>query len=179
MSCARLGHRAQALRLWAERGEAADAEIRRMIEGRPALGSLDVLAQKRVGGLTRRVIDAMLAPKWLQTELTIAHARLFFEGYAPPAATGDAAPPAEEIGRLDTSLADYVCYVMLDFVTADRGLERLPLAAAILLSRKLGLEDRFAGIAAKELSLRKAQLERLQHDAEAMVAEADRRPAAP
>ena len=55
-----------------------------MLEGRPALGNLDLLRQRTVAGLTRRLIDVLLSRRWIQTEPVLAHARLFFEDYMPP-----------------------------------------------------------------------------------------------
>lgn len=53
---------------------------------------------------------------------------------------------------------------MLDFVTADRELEQMPLAAALHLGERLGLKDRFAEIAMKELRLTKKQVGRLDQE---------------
>ena len=75
--------RARALRLWSEGGMSAEDEIRRMIEGSLSLGSLDLLQQSMVAGLTRRLIHLCLAPAWMQTEVTIGHARLYFEDFQP------------------------------------------------------------------------------------------------
>ena len=44
-------------------------------------------------------------------------------------------------------MQDYYCYVLLDFITADRDLEEYPLAAALTLTEELGLKDRFSEIA--------------------------------
>lgn len=167
--------RARALRLWSERGEEADEDIRRMIEGRDSLDALDLLAQGRVRQLTRRVIDALLAPRWFHTEIALAHARMFHESYAPPKERPEVEDIAARLAGCDEGLRDYFCYVLLDFVAADRGLEDLPLAAALALGEAIGLADRFAPIAVKELGLRKSQYERLRRDCKAMVDEADRK----
>ena len=63
-------------------------------------------------------------------------------------------------------MQDYYGYILLDFVTADRDLEELPLAAALVLAEKLGLKDRFTEIAKRELRLRKKQLETIDQDKE-------------
>ena len=51
----------------------------------------------------------------------------------------------------DATLRDYFCYVMLDFVTVDRDLGDVALAAALVWSRRLNLKERFADLAQKEL----------------------------
>jgi len=172
--------RARALRLWSESGPSADEDIRLMIQGPMSLQDLDLLGQQVVSDLTRRVVDALLSAPWLQTELTLAHARLFFEDYAVPAVAVRAdAPdgPDEELVRaveaLDGTLKEYLCYVLLDFATADRGLEDMPLAAALLQARALGIEEAFGAIATKELRLRKKQMTNLAKPANEMVAGAE------
>ena len=76
--------RARAVKLWADRDPEADRKIQEMLEGRPALNNLDLLAQRKVAGLTRRLLDVLLSRRWMQTEPVLAHARLFFEDYVPP-----------------------------------------------------------------------------------------------
>lgn len=162
--------RARAMRVWAEAPERAAAELRSVIEGRTSLAELDLLDQVAVASLTRRVILAMLRPAWLQTDPLLAHARLFFDDFEP----GDAPDPslAADLAAGDEKLLDYACYVLLDFAAADRELEDAPIAAAYLLAEALGLGDRFGKLAAKELGLKKKQLEALDAGAAEMVARA-------
>ncbi|NLX95315.1 MAG: peptidase M48 [Rhodopirellula sp.] len=164
--------RARALTLWFDGNPEADAKIRAMIEGQPALDELDLLGQKQVAGLTRRLLDVLLAPKWFQSELVLAHARLFFDDYVPPEALREDELPADAIRTDDAAMQDYYCYVLLDFATADRDLEDLPLAAALTVADKLGLKPRFREIARKELRLRLKQLDTLDEEKEAILADA-------
>jgi Zn-dependent protease with chaperone function len=163
--------RALALQLWATGAPEADAKIAAMIEGPLSLDGLDLLGQKRAAGLTRRLVDAILAPRWMQTDLVLAHARLFFDDYAAPD-SGEDLSLAEELRTDDAGMSDYYCYVLLDFVTVDRDLEELPLAAALTLVERLGLKDRFVEIAQRELRLRKKQLEKIDQDKEGLLARA-------
>ena len=156
--------RARAIKIWSDGDPDADAQTERMVAGKPSLDGLDFLNQQKVARWTRKLIDALLAPKWMQTESVLAHARLFFEDYSPP--EGDTAVEllAEEIRTDDEPMLDYYCYILLDFVSADRELEELPLAAALALSETLGLKERFAEIARKELRLRKRQFEKIDRE---------------
>ena len=140
-----------------------------MIEGPSSLVGLDLLGQVRVARLTRRLVDELLAPAWMRTEVLVGHARLFFEDYAPPdAATADDSL-ADDLSTPDSQLQDYYCYVLLDFVTTDRELDEGPLAAAYLLVERLGLADCFHAIVLKELGIAKKQLEKIRRDAERIV----------
>jgi len=162
--------RARALALWVEQGDEAALEIARMLEGPPELARLDLLNQRRVTDLTRRLIDALLAPKWFQTERVLAHARSFFDQYAPPDASAADGPLQNDIATQDNALGDYYGYVLLDFVTVDRDLEDLPLAAALVLSRRLGLAERFKEIVLKELKLTKKRFHQIDERAEELLA---------
>jgi len=65
--------------------------------------------------------------------------------------------------------------VLLDFVTADRELDDLPLAAALALSERLGLRDRFVTLVQQELRLRKKQFEKIDQEKERRLEEAGSR----
>jgi hypothetical protein len=160
--------RARALRLWSEGDPDADAKTSLMIEGAPALDALDLVRQKQAAGWTRRLIDAMLVWPWMRTELVLAHVRRFFDDYGPPEAPDDPAEQhrelAEQLVTDDAAMQDYYCFVLLDLVTVDRGLEEFPLAAALVLSDRLGWKERFMEHARRELRLRKRQLERIDQE---------------
>jgi len=144
--------RARAIERWSANDEEADAIVVEMIEGAPALDTLDLLAQTRVAANTRVLIGRLLSPEWFRTEATLAHTRLYFDDFDPE--EGTAAPaPAEPFDRGDDALKDYYCFVLLDFVSADRDLEELPLAAAIVLAREIGLADQFRTRAMKDLRI--------------------------
>jgi hypothetical protein len=164
--------RARALQLWQEQGSQAEESIRKLLHGSVALGELDLLGQQQVEGLTLRLIDRLLVPEWFHTDSVLAHARLFFDEYVPPGARHTDAELPALLATDDEQLQDYYCYVLLDFVTVDSSLDEHPLAAAVLLTRELGLEDRFVGMAIKELRLRKKQMEAIQKQAEELVQKA-------
>ena len=63
-----------------------------------------------------------------------------------------------------------------DFAAADPQLGEPALAASILTSRKLGIEQPFLGVVAKELKVKKKALEKLAADAEQIVQKAGTRP---
>lgn len=144
--------RARALKLWADRGAEAEPEIRRTIEGPPALDRLDLLAQRDLAGLTRVLLSAYFADPALRSEALLVHARRFFSDFTP----ADAPDPFQEsLASADPSVQRYAAYVLLDLAAADPDLGEAPLAASTAWARKLGIEERFLEIAAKELKLKK------------------------
>jgi hypothetical protein len=161
--------RARALKLFADQGESATDAIWDMIEGAPRLHQLDVLGQQRVAAVTRRLLNRLLSPRWFRTEPVLAHARLFFEDFTPDDTTEDEAALADAIAHADEALQDYYCYVVLDFVAVDRDLEEVPLAAALDLSKRLGLDQRLASLAGRELGITKKRLAQLERDADKIL----------
>jgi hypothetical protein len=165
--------RARALQLWARQGDEAQAEIEGLIEGPLHLGRLDLLGQRRAAQLTRRLLDLLLAPAWFQTEAVLAHARRFFPDFAPSKSTANEEELLKELDRADASFRDYIGYLLLDFATADRDLGDGALALAIVMGRRLGLGERIAALAQKELGLGKKALGRIEKGAEALVAQGE------
>ena len=165
--------RPRALRLWADRGNEAHAEIERMIEGGLNLHRLDLLGQKRAAELTRHLLQALLVPAWYRTEPVLAHAKQFFADFnIEPEASRNEWLKAE-LDRGDASLADYCCFLMLDFVTVDRDLGDAALSAAIVLARRLGIDKRFAELVQKELTLGKKAFARIDKNAESLLARSE------
>jgi hypothetical protein len=166
--------RARAIRLWADVDPQANLAITGMIEAAMELRELDLLGQEAVAGWTRRMIDLLLSPKWIQSDPMVSHARLYFDDYSPP--TNAIADPnlAGEM-RLDSqSLRDYFCFVLLDFVAADRDLDEPSLAAVLSVAEQLGLKERFIELVRQELRLRKSQIEKVDDRKGAILQEADR-----
>jgi hypothetical protein len=163
--------RARALALWKEQSANASVRIAEMIEGTVALEDLDLMDQARLTGNTRRLLEYFLQPKWMRTPAVLGHARLFFDDFQP-AATRDLTC-LDGLKADDAKLREYVCYLLLDFVTADPELEDMPLAAALELSRQLGMDTHFEKLAAKELKMKVKDVRRLKEEAAEMLAKAE------
>ena len=160
--------RARALALWQEQRDDAAALIADMIEGAAALEELDLIGQRRLASATRRLLDCLLRPKWFQTPAVLGHAKLFFDDFLP--GTGNSAVRVDGLKVGDARLREYLCYVLLDFVTVDPDLDNLPLAAALELSRQLELDAQFEKLAAKELKLKVRDVRKLKETAAELLA---------
>ena len=163
--------RARALALWHKDGSACEELISKMIERVASLDELDLLGQMRLTELTRRVLEQLLRPKWFQTEAVVGHAKLFFENFQAAKTVDDLLP--EELAGCDPWLADYLAYVLLDFVAADPELDEMPLAAALELSRRLHIDHSLEKAAVKELKTKVRQLKRLREEGAEMLAKAE------
>lgn len=163
--------RARALALWEEHGPEAHTQLVRMIEGHATLGGIDLLGQARLEAGTRRLLAHLLQPRWFQTPSVIGHARLFFPDFQPAPSPDPAA--LELVRSEDPEQRDYLCYVLLDFASADPELDDLPLAAALELARELGIGAHFEKLATKELKLKARDLRKLKEEAAGMLAKAE------
>lgn len=160
--------RARALKLWQEQPAEAAAHIARMIEGVTTLEELDLTGQVRQTKNTRRLLEQFLQPKWFQTPTVLGHAKLFFPDFQPAKAKDDAI--ISEFKQTDSKLREYLCYVLLDFVTVDPELEEVPLAAALVLAQQLDLEAAFEKLAAKELKKKVRDVRKLKEQAAELLA---------
>ncbi len=166
--------RARALQLWSLDPKTVDAALETLIEGPLTIDTLDLLRQKRVARSTRMLLEQFLAPLWIQTDTVLAHAKQFFEDFdATRCGDKHLDELTQAVAAGDEPLQDYFCYVLLDFATSDADLEEAPCAAALLLSRRLGLEDRFVAIVGKELRMTKRQFDAVRKNAATIVAEAE------
>lgn len=165
--------RARAVRLWAEQGRGANEAVAEMIEGAPGLETLDLLAQRRVASVTRQLVDQLFARPWFRTDVALAHARLYFDNYAPPESPGTEGAWRAGLRIEPKSLGDYFAFVLLDFVAADREQLEPALALALSLTDQIGLKERFVELARQELRLRKNQLEKIDRGKEELLVAAD------
>jgi hypothetical protein len=166
--------RARALRLWCEAHDAEDADaqadaeawLRAVLEGPLAIDALDLPGQRRLTQLTRRVIGQFLRPRALRSPTMIAWARRFFPD-AHAVDTTDATLRDE----LTPGVHDYVAALLLDFAVADRSLDDVPFAQALVLARELGLPEPFERLAMPALQLTKRQFAKARGEADARLAQ--------
>lgn len=169
--------RSIALHDWAEAGDtgtrqAVDSQIHSMIRGSLSL-SLDLLGQQQMSNLTRCMMDALLKPQWFQTNLTIAHAKAFFPDYERPQTADNDEGWIDELKKIeDDKLQDYLVYIILDFVAADRDLEHAAIAWGLYWADRLGLKDRYVELTRKELRLRKQQISEIEKQRDSLIAKA-------
>lgn len=163
--------RARAVSLWQEQREQASAQIAAMIEGSNSFNELDLMGQARFARQTRRLLEHFLRPKWFQTHATMGHAKLYFGDFRPAEAASESELSQFDLG--DAKAREYFCYVLLDFVTADRDLDEMPLAAALEISRKLEMDGEFEKLVARELKMKVREVRKLKEQAAEMLSRAE------
>lgn len=141
--------RARAIYLWHTKGEAANAEIEKMIEGHVGLDELDLHRQRRLGQLTQDIIQLLLQPEWMVTPQTQALAKQYFsKGTASSGA--DIEDLKSQIQTFHSSVQEYLAYVLYDFATTDKTLEDVPLGYGFYLANALGVDKPFSAAVKKE-----------------------------
>jgi hypothetical protein len=165
--------RARALDLWIREVSETEILVSKMIEGPLSMMGLDLLDQRKVASLTRRTLTQLLKRPCLQTDMMLGQAKLYFDDFAIPDSDLQDPDLASELNFQDSDLHQYFCYVLLDFATVDKDLERVPLTAALALADLLNLK-KFDDIAAKELRISKKELGKLLKDAEVILAAAEK-----
>jgi hypothetical protein len=93
----------------------------------------------------------------------LSHARLYFEDFTREECTatvGENLLQKLMSEKLSTeALVNYFCYVLLDFATADRDLDEVPLASVLCVAEKWKIKDALLPLVRKEMKLRKNQVE--------------------
>lgn len=163
--------RARSLALWRDERPDAESQISEMIEGALSLEQLDVVGQARLARHTRRLLQRLLRPRWFRTPAVMAHARMFFDDFESSSDDGPSVP--DDLKSADTKLREYLCYVLLDFCSADPDLDVLPLAAALTLSAELELNPQFEKLAAKELKRKIRDVRKVNDRAAELLANAE------
>jgi len=168
--------RARALWLWHTKAANADETIRRMIEGHAGLDELDLIRQQELSAITRRLLQIILYPLWMQTAPAIALAKQYFgtlEWKEPPATD----TLCEAIGPLHETAKEYLSYVLYDMATADKSMDNLPLGYCFELAGQLALDTSFSAVVKKERKLTDKKASALQRQALAEYQEKQLQPA--
>ena len=144
--------RARALHLWHSKNTDAEKEIEKMIQGKPNLNQLDIFQQQTLTALTSRLIQLFLKPKWFQTVPTRSHAKQFFPQLIMDPSVILTEDLITQIREADSSVKDYLCYLLLDFVLADPTLELVPFGWAFQFAEDLQLKENFDAAVKKEFN---------------------------
>lgn len=150
--------RARALQLWVEEDGSLDETIAGMMEFDEGMDALTLVQQSEMAGLTRRFLGHLLEPSWFQTDVAMAHARLFFREFKPAA---DGAVLGE-LAKRPVSHREYFSQILLDFCAIDPDLRDLPISRCLAFARDLGCLGAFEKMLTKELKVKARNLKKLK-----------------
>lgn len=153
-----------AAELWRQQPLTLDSDIAMTIQGPNSWKRLDLYRQSVAREKTKDLISTLLDPEWMRTDAKLAYAKLFFDDYKYQN------PDYQGITDwLETSAKDvkeFVCFTMLDFITAERSLLEPALAYSLQLSSRWKLLPLFIEMANRELRLRKTQIKEMADNTE-------------
>lgn len=158
----------------------AEKVIQQLILGEANLEQLNVLARADQAMLTKAFLQYFLQPKWVQTPLVMAHARLFFHDLDVSKQRQSAHLFRDEAAFLATcqehkSVCDMLySYMLLDFATVDAEISDAMLAHATRWATKLDMLAAFEKVAVKEVkNITKKLFARIVAEADAVIAEVE------
>ncbi len=161
--------RARAMQIWQDDPHNSDEQIIQILRGPLSLEQLDCLDQRRVEALTKKCISGILEPKWMRSDILMAHAKLFWEGLNEDLLQGEMNECVDELKNAGPKMQDYWIYLCLDFSSADQDLEDLPLVHCLQFSEKLGIREQFEEKVNKELKVTKKRLNELWSNREELI----------
>ncbi len=155
--------RAAAAQLFHKQSPQYSTKLTGWIEGPWNTANLDLLQQRDLSQATRELIRQVLQPSSIRSDLLLSHARLYFDDFTrEECGTSTSENLLKKLisDKLSTeSLVNYFCYVLLDFATADRDLDEVPLASVLGVAEKWNIKDALIPMVRKEMKLRKNQVE--------------------
>ncbi|RYY55079.1 MAG: peptidase M48 [Chitinophagaceae bacterium] len=144
--------RARAIALWQEKGTEAEGEICKMIEGNTGLDELDLFRQKNISDLSRKLVELLVNPSWMQTSLNLALAKQYFSDIKTTTRP-ETESIATQVEGLHPSLQEYLSYIIYDFTTSDKSLEDVPTGLAFSLADEIRITKAFSQVVKKEKKL--------------------------
>lgn len=137
-----------------------------LITGKLDSVSLDLLDQTRLSEATKSLIDAVTQHPCMRTDALESLAQQYFPNYS----WADTAPDLVELETLLTQSTDktveYLCFVLLDFATADQELKPVSMIITLQLAESLGVYTAYEKLLRKELKQKKDDVKTLLKDAE-------------
>ena len=156
-----------AAELWKQRSPTLDIDIAMKIQGPNSWKRLDLYRQSVAREKTRDLISTLLQPEWMRTDSKLAYAKLFFDNYKYQKPDHQGITDWLEISAKDVK--EFVCFTMLDFITAERNLLEPALAYSLQLSARWKLLPLFIEMANRELRLRKTQIKEMADNTEQWI----------
>jgi hypothetical protein len=144
---------------------------------------LDLLGQQALSGISRRLVDRLLASAFMRNEYTLNLAERYFDGYGEADAElidsdgsegkSKAASLKAEVAATTRSCHDYFAYLLLDFATVDPESGDAHLAWSLDVASQIGIFPVYEPIARKELKRKKDELTRLKRGAIQIIEKAN------
>lgn len=145
--------RAKALKLWNDKDENFEDNIKKLVEGDAEIDSLDLFKQDKIKHLTFDLLSLILKPKWMRTIATQSLAKQYDSNFSIDEKKFVNDTFLELLDKSSDSVKEYLSYVILDFALVDPNLEEVPLGFGFQLSEDFNLKEEFKKVVKKELKI--------------------------
>ena len=149
--------RSQAVDSWWRQVPDTEAWLHRRLRGPLSLNRLDVTDQVELTALTRGFIASFIGAAVLQSEVVLNQVRGFFPDWKDNEVPLDLGTLNAE--RIDTSIHEYLHFIMLDLCLVDRDLRDEALLHAARTAKKLGSADDFISVLKRDIKFPKRELD--------------------
>jgi hypothetical protein len=145
--------RAKALDLYVKDPTGSYQKISDLILGRDNLFRLNIFSKAEIHDVTRELIQLVMKPKWMQSELNKAHYQQYFKDFKTDSSNVLGPELKARLKSGTSSMKEYYCYVMLDFALCDAEISE-PASGLILdLAEQMELEEILKKLFKKELNM--------------------------
>nr|MBK9649814.1 M48 family metalloprotease [Bacteroidota bacterium] len=151
--------RAKAISLFAADANNANMVIPELIMGKQNLYTLNIFSQSEIQATTMQILQLVLKPKWMQTEMNKNLYRQYFTDYKSDSNAIVNKELQNKIGGVSNSMKDYFAYVLLDFALCDGDISEPASAFVLDLAENLQLKKSLTKAMQKELKLSDKKLD--------------------
>ena len=145
--------RAKSIDLYSKSGVNAYKEISEIILGKPNLFNLNIFSKNTVFDITRELIQLIMKPKWMQSELNKAHYQQYFKDFKTDGTIMLTPELKTKINNGNNSMKDYYSYVMIDFALCDSEISEPASGHMLDLAEQMDIQESLTRIFKKELGL--------------------------
>jgi hypothetical protein len=145
--------RAKAIALFNEQKNDANLTIENIITGKTNLYALDIFAQQKLSESTKSLIQIIVKPKWVRTELNMALCKQYDKDFKQNSSLKIDNEFLKKFEQLDDSTKNYFAYIFYDFALCDNNITEAMIVSILNISEHLQLAETLSSVIKKEMKL--------------------------
>lgn len=145
--------RTRAIDLFSRKEDDFESKIINLIEDLIDIDKLDLFEQSLIYELSLSIVERFIKPNWIQSDTILALARQYHPDIKKYVQSKSSEYFLSNIQKFTDSTKDYLSYILIDFIKADKDLEDAPLYYAYIFSQEIGIVQSFEKTYKKEFKL--------------------------
>lgn len=145
--------RAKVIALYHEQKDAANNTIENIIAGKTNIYALDIFAQQKISEQTKELIQIIIKPKWVRTDLNMALCKQYISDFKQNSSIIINDEFLKKYELLDEATQNYFAYVLYDFAMCDNNITEAMIGYILNISEHLHLSDVLSKLIKKEMKL--------------------------